>query len=1063
MSGNGKKRNSDASPEKGRSMKKKTESPSASSHKHPDQQQAEQEEKRTQEEEKQSLVGVANGTQEKPAESESATASESEPAKSSEDTGAGAFPVVGIGASAGGLAALESFFAALPENSGIAFVVITHTGPEHASLLPDILGRKAKVSVRTIEDDMPLAPDTIYIPPSNKDPVIANERFQLKKRPGSKELHMPVDRFLRHLADERGEMAGCVILSGTGTDGTQGLRAIKEQAGVALAQSQQSARHVGMPTSAVETGLVDWELEPGEMPERLIEYFKHPVSVADEAGLEEQKESSDLRKILTFLANRTRHDFSLYKESTLIRRIQRRATVNRCQDAAEYFKILNRDPDEVWALFQDLLIGVTNFFRNPEAFDYLKQEVLPGLISRSTDRAALRVWVPGCSTGEEAYSVAIVFSECLEEHNRTREIQIFGTDIDSKAIEKARQGTYLKNIATDVSAERLDKFFAHEGEYYQIKREIREQVVFAEQNLLRDPPFSNLDLLVCRNLLIYLKAEAQNKLIPLFHYTLKKAGILFLGNSETVSRYPELFETLGKQFSIYRKKDSALTPQIDFPTGKLQARTDSENRKEGQKEKEPEHPSVAQAAEKELIKKHTPACAIVNQSGEIIHIHGRTGKYLEPAEGKATLRIIDMAREGLRYALLSSLRRAADQEGPIFERALRVKTNGEYQWLDLTVKKLKQAPLKDCLMVVFEDVPPPRPAAAEEDAEPEPAAEDETRRTAELEQELNRLRHDYRGALEELESSNEELRSVNEELQSSNEELQSTNEELESSREELQSLNEELNTVNSELHSKVEQLNDAYAAITNALNSTRIAIVFLDNDLRVQRFTEEAARLINLIRTDVGRPIEHIKHNLDSDGLTEKAREVLKTLATYEDEVQTANGRWYRMTIMAHRTAENVIEGVVLTFVDIDVQKEAQEQVARLKDREVAAAKRFAENIIDTVREALLVLDEKMRVVTANRRFYETFQTTAGMTEGKVLFQIGDGQWDIAPLRKRLQEIVRQGQGFEDFKVEHHFAEIGHRRLLLNGRLLREEDKRENRILLAIEDVTQNPDRNGDP
>jgi len=530
---------------------------------------------------------------------------------------------------------------------------------------------------------------------------------------------------------------------------------------------------------------------------------------------------------------------------------------------------------------------------------------------------------------------------------------------------------------------------------------------------------------------------------------------LFLGNSETVSRYPELFETLSKPSSIYRKKDSALTPQIEFPTGKMQAEADSEDRKARPEKEKAEPSSVAQAAEKELIKKHTPACAIVNRSGEIIHIHGRTGKYLEPAEGKATLRIIDMAREGLRYALLSALRRADDQDAPIHENNLRVKTNGEYQWLDLTVKKLKQAPLKDCLMVVFEDLPPSRSAAAEEGAGQEPATEVETRKEADLEQELTRLRHDYRGALEELESSNEELRSVNEELQSSNEELQSTNEELESSREELQSLNEELNTVNSELHSKVEQLYDAYAAITNVLNSTRIAIVFLDNDLRVQRFTEEAAQLINLIQTDIGRPIDHIKHNLDSDGLTEKAREVLKTLATYEDEVQTAAGHWYRLTIMAHRTAENVIEGVVLTFVDIDAQKEAQEHVARLKDREVAAAKRFGESIIDTVRESLLVLDEKMRVLTANRRFYETFKTTAGLTEGKELFHIGDGQWDIAPLRKILQEIVQYGRSFEDFKVEHRFPEIGYRQMLLNGRLLREEDKGEIKILLAIEDVSQ--------
>jgi len=1015
--------------------------------KHPDQKQAEREEKRTRKQAEPQSLEVKNNGAERP-EAENAPEKASESAGASEkETDSDAFPIIGIGASAGGLAALEEFFAALPENSGMAFVVITHTGPEHTSLLPDILRRKASVSVREIEDGLPLAPETIYIPPADKDPIITNERFQLKKRPASKELHMPVDRFLRHLAEERGERAGCVILSGTGTDGTQGLRAIKEQAGVALAQSQQSARHEGMPTSAIDTGLVDWVLDPEKMPARLIEYFKHPASVAVEAGLEGEKKPSDLRKILTFLANRTRHDFSMYKESTLIRRIQRRATVTRSQNAAEYFKILNRDPDEVWALFQDLLIGVTNFFRNPEAFDFLKQEVLPGVISRSSGGAFLRVWVPGCATGEEAYSVVILLNECLEEENRERKVQVYGTDIDAKAIEKARQGVYLKNIAADVSAERLERFFSQEGDYYQIKREIREQVVFAEQNLLRDPPFSSLDLLVCRNLLIYLKPEAQSKLIPLFHYTLKKDGILFLGNSETVSRHPELFETVSKQFSIYRKKDNIITPQLDFPTGKIRPESDFEDRIVGQKE-EPEHPSVAQAAEQVILKEHTPAFVIVNHGGELVHVHGRTGKYLEPAEGKPTLRIIDMAREGLRYAMLSALRRATDQDAPVHEKGLRVKTNGDYQWLDLTVKKLRQAPLKDCMMVVFEDVKPPRPTGKEEEQEPESATGNGTRREAELEREITRLRHDYRGAMEELESSNEELRSVNEELHSSNEELQSTNEELESSREELQSLNEELNTVNSELHGKVEQLDDAYAAITNVLNSTRIAIVFLDNELRVRRFTEEAAQLINLIKSDIGRPLDHIKHNLDNDSLTEKAREVLKTLATYEDEVQTSDGHWYRMTIMAHRTAENVIEGVVLTFVNIDAQKEAQ-------DREMAAAKRFADNIIDTVRESLLVLDAQMRVLTANRRFYETFKTTAGLTEGKSLFHIGDGQWDIAPLRRRLQQILQEGKNFEGFKVEQRFPKIGDRKMSLNGRLLSQEDKAESKILLAIEDRSQ--------
>jgi two-component system, chemotaxis family, CheB/CheR fusion protein len=836
----------------------------------------------------------------------------------------GAFPVVCIGASAGGLQALESFFAELPAESDMAFVVITHTDPEHASMLPEIIRKKSRVAVQLIEEDVPVETNKIFIPPSDRDPIIERGVFHLKKRPARASIHMPIDLFCKNLANEYDAMAGCIILSGTGTDGTQGIRLIKEKYGLVIAQDK-SARHTGMPDSAIDTGLVDLVLNPSDMPGQLIEYYKHPVSIKDRSERKGKKEPDPLLRILSFLANRTRHDFSLYKKSTLVRRIERRMTITHCKDASGYLKFLHHNPGETRALFQDMLIGVTSFFRDPEVFAFLKENVLPGLIGRSPGDAAIRVWIPGCATGEEAFSVAIIILEHLEENDLNRQMQIFATDIDARAIEKARQGLYPQNIAIDIEEERLKRFFKLEGDLYHVKSEIREPIIFAEQNLLRDPPFSNLDLLVCRNLLIYLKPEAQNKLLPLFHYTLKKEGVLFLGTSESVGRFPELFQPVSKSFSIFYKKESVIRPQVEFPTsakalkkpGEFEYASDVSSKKA-------ETESLAQTVAR-LLKDHTPACVIVNQNHEIVYVQGRTGKYLEPAEGKLSVKVTEMAREGLRFPLLSALRSAGEnKDQPIRQHGLSVKTNGEYQSLDLTVKYIHQTALKDCIMILFQD----RFDMERRCPECNDAGTD-GERIAELETELMRVNQDYRGALEELEASNEELKSLNEEMHSSNEELQSTNEELESSREELQSLNEELATVNAELQNKIGELKESYSAITQVLNSTRIAIVFLDTGLKVKRFTKEAAALINLIDTDVGRPIDHISHNLNFDNLAQKTREVLQSLSSFEAEVQTKSGNWYRTAIMVHRTDEHVIEGVVLTFINIDMQKKAQQETGK--------------------------------------------------------------------------------------------------------------------------------------
>jgi two-component system CheB/CheR fusion protein len=961
------------------------------------------------------------------------------------------FPIVGIGASAGGLEALEAFFENLPAESGIAFVVITHTDPKRISLLPSIIRRKTKVAVKQIEEAMPVEPNTVYLPPSNRDAFVREEIFHLKKRPNRVEVHMPVDLFFKHLAKERGERAACIILSGTGTDGTHGLRAIKEKSGVVMVQDPESARHTGMPASALDTGLVDCVVSPAEMPGRLIEYFRNPVSIVP-AENKRKKAPDSINRILTFLANRTRHDFSLYKNGTLARRIARRMTVTRSQDASAYLQVLYRDDRELRALFQDLLIGVTSFFRDPDAFSYLKEHVLPDMFARKNGGENLRVWVPGCATGEEAYSVAIIFKEYMEEKHVLRQMQIFGTDIDPKAIEKARAGEYLQNIVVDVSAGRLKRFFIKEGDRYRIKREIREQVVFAEQNILRDPPFTDLDLLVCRNLLIYLKSEAQDKLIPLFHYTLKKDGILFLGNSETFGRFPELFEPLSTLHSIFRKRETAVRPQVHFPTGKIGALSPGKESAAGRDAHAADQAGVARAVEEVLLEEFIPACVIVNQSGEILHTRGRTGKYLELGPGKPNLNIANMAREGLRFSLLSALRKVKDAKGPIREKGLRVEINGEHRSIDLTVKGFSRPPLKDAVMVVFEESPASEKKVEKSDASQGDAADKD--RIEALEQELLRVREDYRSTMEELETSNEELRSTNEEMQSSNEELQSTNEELESSREELQSLNEELNTVNSELQNKIQELDDSYQVVTDALNSTRIAIVYLDNDLRIARFTREATRLINLIDSDLGRPLAHISDNLDFENLCEKAGGVLKNLTPFEDEVKTKDGHWYRMNIMIHRKESHVIEGVVLTFVNVDVQKKSQQEIVEMKTREIRSIRRFAENIVDTVGESLLVLDEQMHVITANPRFYKTFETDPKLTEGKSLFELGNGQWDIAKLRKLLKQTIEQHKTFTDYRVEHRFAKIGFKKMLLNARLLQEDQPDENKVLLAIEDVT---------
>lgn len=835
------------------------------------------------------------------------------------------FPVVGIGASAGGLGALEELFANVRKESGMAYVVISHTDPSRTSILPQILQKHTQLRVVEVTDGLTVEPDKVYLPPSNKDLVLADDTFFLKPISKLASPRLPIDFFLRSLADSFGEWAVCVILSGTGTDGTLGLRAMKERGGLIVAQSEQTARHPGMPQSAMGTGLVDMVLAPGEMPEKIAEYFSQGRGVALEADAEGDDLSGTLGKVVAFLRARIGHDFSQYKKSTLLRRIQRRMSITRMSRPSEYLNYLYRHPDEVNLLFQDLLISVTSFFRDPESFEFIAREVIPGLISRTNENRPVRVWTAGCSTGEEAYSIAILFYEVMEALKVKRDFQIFATDIDGLAIDRAREGLYPQNIAADVNTERLKRFFTREDNFYRVRKEIRDPVVFAVQNVLRDPPFSRLDLLICRNLLIYLEAEAQRKLIPLFHHTLNPGGYLFLGPSETIGSFSELFSIVSKKRNIYKKLgvSAGIQPAIDFPTGgKPRAFGFDPYQVIDVRVVEP---GIAESTQRILLEHHSPVCAVVNRRGDISYIHGRSGKYLEPASGHPSLNITDMAREGLRFELAASLRMVVAKNEPVVRRGIRVKTNGDYQEVNLIVKPMEEPKsLKDMILVVFEDVPRGSEPGGAEKAGASTA--DVNRRISDLESELAKVRQDHRTAMEELETSNEELKSVNEELQSSNEELQSTNEELESSREELQSLNEELSTVNAELHERIQEVSDTYRSITEVLNNTRIAIIFLDRDLNVQRFTDEASAIINLIESDVGRPLRHVSANLRETDLWVEVSRVREGLKPVEKEVETNDGRWYLMRIVPARN-----EDLILTFINLDSLKAAEKQIEQLQ------------------------------------------------------------------------------------------------------------------------------------
>ena len=825
------------------------------------------------------------------------------------------FPVVGIGASAGGLAAIEEFLAALPTDGylGMAFVLIQHLDPDHKSLLLDLVRQYTSMPVAWATDDAEVVPAHFYVMPPNKDVAIMGGHLRLMDPEAPRGRRLPIDGFFRSLAQDCGDRAVCIVLSGTGSDGVIGLRAVKGEGGMVMAQQPDTAGYDGMPRNAIATGVVDYVLPPQEMPAQLLAY----ASRAYVAAPPHEAAPSDeewLSRILVLLRDRTGHDFSAYKRNTIRRRVERRMAVTQVERMHEYALLLQHEALEVDTLFRELLIGVTNFFRDPEAFARLEKVVVPEIVAGKSPGDPVRVWVPACSTGEEAYSLAILLQEHAEDLKRNVAIQIFATDIDAVAIERARSGAYPDSIAADVTAERLARFFTQEGDGYRVRKTIRDLVVFAEQDVVKDPPFSHVDMVSCRNLLIYMSADLQKRIMPLFHYALDDNGYLFLGNSESTGD-DELFTTIDKKWRIYRRRAGvALVPRtlltLPQPIPALRgARTRGARAA---------RLSVRDLAEQTMLTRHTPAAVMINADGDILYIHGRTGRYLEPPAGEASASLVQMAREGLKRELAAGLRKAIVKGEPVRYERLRVRTNGDTALVNLAIEQVETPEgVKGVYLVIFEELP--AEVTSSETLVGAPGEHEQ--RIADLERELTAKEEYLQTTVEELETSNEELKSTNEELQSSNEELQSTNEELETSKEELQSVNEELTTVNNELQQKIEELSRANNDMNNLLAGTGIGTVFVDHQLRIQRFTPAATQIIKLIPTDVGRPIGDIVSRLGGEqDLVGDVTQVLDTLVTKEAQVTTAAGLTYLMRIQPYRTVENVIEGAVITFVSLSAR-----------------------------------------------------------------------------------------------------------------------------------------------
>jgi two-component system CheB/CheR fusion protein len=836
------------------------------------------------------------------------------------------FPVVGVGASAGGLEAFTQLLSHLPRRSGMAFVLVQHLAPRHESALTSLLSHATLIPVAEVKDNMVVERDRIYVIPPNVNMGILHGRLHLMPRSPQRQ-HLPIDFFFRSLAEERGNKAIGVILSGTASDGTNGIKAIKAEGGITFAQTAESAKYTDMPRNAIAAGCVDSVLTPEGIAKELTRIASHPY-VRQGAALElagpSKERDDELRKIFILLRASSGVDFSYYKHSTIKRRIKRRMMLHKCQTIKDYISRLQEDRLEVEALYQDILIHVTGFFRDPDVFKTLAHDIFPTIIKNRSSANPIRVWVPGCSSGEEVYSIAMCLVEVLGDSANSTEIQIFGTDISESALDKARTGIYPESITSEVNVERLRRFFVKTGRGYRINKLIRDVCVFARQDVNKDPPFSRLDLISCRNLLIYFGSILQRKVLPIFHYALKPAGYLLLGMSETIGGYSSLFALLDKKHKIYAKKPQGPRPALDF--SRVSFAPEGGERSDNLSGEPEGRYDVQKDADRILISRYVPAGVLINSDMEILQFRGRTGNYLEPAAGQPTLSLAKMVREGLLPDLREAIQTAKKQDATVRKKAISVRRNGHLVDVNIEVIPVKgAAPLERYFLAMFEDaVSPDTKSGSPSRREPRrTSAREKAReeRNADLREELAQTKSTLQSIIEEQETTNEELKSANEEILSSNEELQSTNEELETAKEELQSTNEELNTLNEELQNRNLELSTANNDLINLIASTSIPMLILGNDLRIRHFTPPAEKLLNLIPSDVGRPISDLKPNLLFNNLEQPIAEAIDSLVVREFEVQDNQGFWYSMRIRPYRTIENKLEGAVITWNDITTLK----------------------------------------------------------------------------------------------------------------------------------------------
>ncbi len=922
---------------------------------------------------------------------------------SSEPTEHHQLVIVGLGASAGGLAALEQFLKNVPPTLGAAYVVVQHLDPEHASMLVELLQRVCALPVVEVSDGLKVQADTVHVIPPNREMELFDGTLLLTVPSAPRGQRMAIDSFFRSLADEQGARAVGVVLSGTGSDGALGLEAIHAVGGLCFVQDAASAGFDGMPAAAlrsVRSAVVATAEEiPAALGTALSKRRPHAVLGAERAS------AAGLGRVLSVLRSVTGRDFSQYKRSSILRRIERRMGATGLATIELYARHLREHPAEVKSLLQELLINVTTFFRDPEAFVALKSALVERLTDERFEGNTLRVWVGGCASGEEAYSIAILLRELMEEgHTSSLKVQIYGTDLDEEAIATARTGVYPASITAQVSPERLSRFFVLGEAGYRVKQEVREQVVFAVQDLIKDPPFTRIDLISCRNVFIYLEPELQTRLLTLFHYALRTRGLLFLSPAEGVGEHGDLFAPVDRKWRVFRARPSSASAKavltsglswVKRPTGHDEVRLAPAA-------------DFAELTRRLLLQTYAPTSVLTDKAGHLLFVHGETGTYLRPAPGQPSLSVIDMARDALQVDLRAALTLAGARGKTVVRSGIPVGRPGSSHSVDLTVRPVAAPSTEGLLLITFHEAKVV-PSTSGRGKTKLSARSAQARRIAELTRALDSTRENLQATIEEQQTSHEELQSTNEELQSTNEEVQASNEELETAKEELQSVNEELTTVNAELQARVEQLNGMQDDLKNLFEAISVGTVFLDEQLAIKRFSREAGRIYRLAPGDVGRPLADIKSDLVSVDLLADARAVLDSLVPREREVQTSNERWYLARLVPYRTVDNVIRGVVLTFTDITKRVFAEQQAN--------AERELALRVVDSVHEPLLVLDGALRVVSASRAFHQAFGTTPQSIAGRHVYELADRRWDVPALRELLEHVLPRDQAFEGFSV----------------------------------------------